>query len=74
MKIINLMEDTMGEQGVYAEHGLCIYAKTKNHQILVDTGASEKTWENAKKFYPLQNIIPMQKSIFMPVGAMIIII
>ncbi len=49
MKIINLMEDTMGEQGVYAEHGLCIYAKTKNHQILVDTGASEKTWENAKK-------------------------
>lgn len=49
MKIINLMEDTIGEAKVYAEHGFCIYLETQKHRILADTGASEKTWENAKK-------------------------
>lgn len=49
MKIINLMEDTEGENNVYAEHGFCIYIEIPGQKILVDTGASEKTWENAKK-------------------------
>lgn len=49
MKVINLMEDTAGEAKVYAEHGFCIYLETQKHRILADTGASEKTWENAKK-------------------------
>lgn len=49
MKIINLMEDTVGENKVHAEHGFCVYIETPEHRILVDTGASEKTWENAGK-------------------------
>ena len=49
MKIINLMEDTLGEKQVYAEHGFSIYIETPRHRLLADTGASEKTWENAKR-------------------------
>lgn len=49
MKILNLMEDTVGENKVYAEHGFCVYIETPTHRILVDTGASEKTWDNARK-------------------------
>ena len=49
MKIINLMEDTLGEKQVYAEHGFSIYIETPHHRLLADTGASEKTWENAKR-------------------------
>ena len=48
MKIVILMEDTRGEQDVYAEHGLSLYIETKHHKILADTGASDRTWENAK--------------------------
>ena len=47
MKIVILMEDTRGEQDVYAEHGLSLYIETKHHKILADTGASDRTWENA---------------------------
>ena len=49
MKIINLMEDTLGENQVYAEHGFSVYIETPHHRLLADTGASEKTWENAKR-------------------------
>lgn len=49
VKIVNLMEDTVGEHDVYAEHGFCIYIEIPGQKILVDTGASEKTWENAKQ-------------------------
>lgn len=49
MKIINLIEDTQGTEGLHAEHGLSIYIETSRHKILVDTGASEKTWENAER-------------------------
>lgn len=49
MKIINLMEDTVGENKVYAEHGFSVYVETPGHRLLVDTGASEKTWENAAR-------------------------
>ena len=49
MKIITLMEDTVGKEGALAEHGLCLYIETKHHKLLVDTGQSELTWENAKR-------------------------
>lgn len=49
MKIINLMEDTAGEKDVFTEHGFCIYIETAKQKILVDTGASEKTWDNARR-------------------------
>ena len=47
MKIVILMEDTKGEQEVSAEHGLSLYIETGHHKILADTGASDRTWENA---------------------------
>ncbi len=47
MKIINLIEDTVGVPGLHAEHGLSIYVETDRHKILADTGAGAKTWENA---------------------------
>ena len=47
MKIITLIEDTPGLQGLHAEHGLCFYIETQKHHLLVDTGQSPKTWENA---------------------------
>lgn len=49
MKIITLMEDTVGKEGTLAEHGLSLYIETKYHKLLVDTGQSELTWENAKR-------------------------
>ena len=49
MKIINLMENTKGSQDCACEHGLSFYIETKNHKLLVDTGASEAFMDNAKK-------------------------
>lgn len=52
MKIITLMEDSPGKgkdkEGLLYEHGLSLYIETKNHKVLLDTGASEKTLVNAK--------------------------
>ena len=49
MRIINLVEDTLGKNECTPEHGLCFYVETKNHKILVDTGASDLFAENAEK-------------------------
>ena len=49
MKIINLMEDTKGNADCIAEHGLSFYIETKQHKLLMDTGATEATWKNAAK-------------------------
>ncbi len=49
MKIINLMENTKGPSALHAEHGLSIYVETDRHKLLVDTGSSDKTWENAAR-------------------------
>ncbi len=38
MKIITLMEDTVGASNVKAEHGLSVYVETKHHNLLMDTG------------------------------------
>lgn len=48
MKIINLMEDTPGEAGCCYEHGLSFYIETKNHKLLLDTGATDAFLENAE--------------------------
>lgn len=47
MKIINLVEDTKG--GVCLnEHGLSFYIETKNHKLLVDSGATDMFLHNAE--------------------------
>ena len=48
MKITILTENTEGIQGTRAEHGLSVYAETKKHILLSDTGASDALIENAK--------------------------
>lgn len=47
MKIIILMENTNGDTECLCEHGLSVYVETEKHKLLVDTGSSEKTWQNA---------------------------
>ena len=47
MRIVNLIENTQGSEGCLIEHGLSFYIETKNHRILVDTGASEAFLTNA---------------------------
>lgn len=49
MRIVNLMEDTLGVEGLCYEHGLSFYIETEKHKILLDTGASPAFIENAKK-------------------------
>lgn len=48
MKAVILMEDTYGAPGCEYEHGLSVYIETTNHKVLMDTGASDKTLDNAK--------------------------
>lgn len=48
MKIINLIENTPGAPGCLYEHGLSFYIETKDHKLLVDTGASDKFIKNAE--------------------------
>ncbi|MBO4695952.1 MAG: MBL fold metallo-hydrolase [Lachnospiraceae bacterium] len=47
MIIRTLIEDTNGTLPVKAEHGLSFLAETKTHRYLLDTGASDRTWDNA---------------------------
>lgn len=49
MKIINLVEDTMGKTGCLCEHGLSFYIETKKHKLLMDTGATDLFLKNAEK-------------------------
>lgn len=42
-----LMEDNLSGENLIAEHGLSVYVETEKHKLLVDTGKSEKTWDNA---------------------------
>lgn len=48
MKIITLIEDTTKDDKLKAEHGLSLYIETNNQKILMDTGKSDATWQNAK--------------------------
>lgn len=49
MRIVNLVEDTRGVPECIPQHGLSFYIETENHTLLFDTGASEITWENARR-------------------------
>lgn len=48
MIIRTVMDDNICGDNLCAEHGLCIYVETKNHKLLVDSGQSDKTWDNAR--------------------------
>lgn len=48
MRIVNLIENTPGVERCLYEHGLSFYVETKNHKLLVDTGASDAFIHNAK--------------------------
>lgn len=48
MKRIALVENTPGKAGCIYEHGLSIYIETRQHRILLDTGASDAFLKNAK--------------------------
>ena len=49
MRIICLMENTIGNELCQAEHGLSLYIEMKHQTILMDTGASGLFVENAGK-------------------------
>ncbi|MCR4615026.1 MAG: MBL fold metallo-hydrolase [Clostridiales bacterium] len=49
MRIINLIENTEGETGCAAVHGLSFYIETAKHKLLVDLGPSAETMTNAEK-------------------------
>lgn len=48
MKIITIIEDSPGLNGLCSEHGLCLYIETAMHRILSDAGHSDMTWKNAE--------------------------
>ncbi len=48
MRIINLMENTQGNNSCKYEHGLSFYIETAFHKIIVDTGASDNFIKNAE--------------------------
>lgn len=49
MRIINLVENEIGESGCEAAHGLSFYVETDNHKLLFDTSPSEVVLRNAQK-------------------------
>ena len=48
MQLTILVENTEGTPGTKAEHGLSVYIKTQQHNLLSDTGASDALLGNAK--------------------------
>lgn len=48
MRIVTLIEDNPGREGCCHEHGLCFYIETRQHTLLMDTGASGAFLENAR--------------------------
>lgn len=49
MKIVTLVENICGNDLCGCEHGLSLYVETEHHKLLLDTGASDLFFENAKK-------------------------
>ncbi len=47
MRIVTLVENTSIDPMFTAEHGLCIYAETKKHRLLMDTGQTDALIKNA---------------------------
>ena len=48
MKIINLVENELGDSGCEAAHGLSFYVETENHKLLFDSSPSDVVIRNAK--------------------------
>lgn len=49
VKIVCLLENTVGNEKCETEHGLSIYVETGDKKLLIDTGASGLFLKNAKK-------------------------
>lgn len=49
MRIINLVENELGESGCEAAHGLSFYVETDNHKLLFDSSPSKLVIRNAQK-------------------------
>ncbi len=49
MRIINLVENELGDSGCEASHGLSFYIETENHKLLFDSSPSELVLRNAEK-------------------------
>lgn len=49
MKVVTLVENTVGKEGLGAEHGISLYIETKKHKMLVDVGPDDLFARNAKK-------------------------
>lgn len=49
MKIVNLVENTVGVEGCSAAHGLSFYIETQTHKLLMDLGPSAETLRNAER-------------------------
>ncbi|MCR5124436.1 MAG: MBL fold metallo-hydrolase [Treponema sp.] len=49
MRIINLVENELGDSGCEAAHGLSFYVETENHKLLFDSSPSELVIRNAQK-------------------------
>ncbi len=49
MRIINLIEDTLGASECIYEHGLSFYIETSRHKLLLDTGVTDAFIKNACK-------------------------
>ena len=49
MRIMNLVENELGESGCEAAHGLSFYVETDNHKLLFDSSPSELVIRNARK-------------------------
>ena len=48
MRIINLVENELGDSGCEAAHGLSFYVETENHNFLFDSSPSEVVIRNAR--------------------------
>lgn len=48
MRIINLVENELGDSGCEAAHGLSFYVETENHKFLFDSSPSEVVIRNAR--------------------------
>lgn len=49
MRIINLVENELGDSGCEASHGLSFYIETENHKLLFDSSPCELVLRNAEK-------------------------
>ena len=49
MRIINLVENELGNSGCEAAHGLSFYVETENHKLLFDSSPSDVVIRNAQK-------------------------